>query len=101
MSGNSSTNLTAPSSGTYQGILFFQDSTYSYTGQNTFSGSASMVCTGSFYFPNTTMTFSGAVAGSKIGMVVYDLTISGSASFNQDATGLYTGLAKRSPGLIQ
>ncbi len=51
MEGSSHTNLSAPTGGTYQGILFYQDRSASYAGQNTFSGSAAMDCTGSLLLP--------------------------------------------------
>jgi hypothetical protein len=99
--GNSVTDLSAPNSGTYQGVLFYQDRSAAYAGQNTIGNSATLSSTGTFYFPTTGLTMSGAVGASKIGLVVKDLTLSGSATFNQDLTGTYTGLASRNPGLIQ
>lgn len=101
LSGASTTTLSAPSSGTYRGILFFQDRTKTYTTGNQQGGSAIMNCTGSFYLSTTSMTFSGAVAASKIAIIASTLTISGSATFNQDLTGAYTGLASSNNGLIQ
>ena len=57
---------------------------------------------GTWYFPNTTLTFSGSSSASaKMAFVVEDLTLSGSAAIAQDTTGIYTGLATRRPGLIQ
>jgi len=63
--GGSSTTLTAPTSGSLDGILFFQDRNLPAgdTGpsgpQNTISGTSSTTITGAFYFPTTNLTISG------------------------------------------
>ncbi len=102
LSGNSAVSLTAPNSGPYQGVLFFQDPSATYTGQNTLSGNNTISGSGTFYFPNTTLSFSGnSAANSKFAFVVWDLTVSGNASITQDPSGIYTGLAGRNPGLIE
>ncbi len=101
LSGNSTTTLSAPSSGTYQGVLFYQDRNVTYTTGNAQGGSAHLNATGSFYFPTTAVSLSGAVAASKIAMICSTLSITGSASFTQDTTGAFTGLASRGVGLFQ
>jgi Flp pilus assembly protein TadG len=64
-SGGSATDLTAPSSGPLQGILFFQDRNLPSgdTGpsgpQNTISGGSGAIITGAMYFPTTPLYFSG------------------------------------------
>src|ERR1019366_9077385 len=52
-------NFSAPSSGTYQGVLFFQDRTQTYAGANQLTGSGN-VSSGSFYFPTTEIDYSGS-----------------------------------------
>ncbi len=99
--GNSVTTLSAPSSGPYQGILFYQDRSVTYAGGNSYANSATLNATGSLYFKTTSLTLSGNVAGSKTALVVSTLNVAGSSTFNQDSTGTFTGLASRSPGLIQ
>jgi hypothetical protein len=99
--GDSITNLSAPSSGPYQGVLFYQDPGVSYVSANSFANSATLNATGTFYFKTTALSFSGNVAGSKIGLVVSTLSIGGSSTFNQDTTGTYTGLATKASNLIQ
>ena len=102
VSGGASINLTAPSSGPYMGVLFFQDPGATYNGQNTLSGGSTFTGSGTWYFPTTTLTFSGSsAANSTMAFIVKDLTISGNATVNQDTTGILTGLAARRPGLIQ
>ena len=100
--GNANVTMSAPSGGTYQGILFYQDRTATYTSQNTVSGSAVMNATGTFYFPGTQMVVSGSgLSSGVVAFVVKDLTISGSATLQQDRTGTSTGLAARSAVMLQ
>ena len=101
LSGGSTTTLSAPSGGAYQGVLFFQDPNAGYAQANSISGSAVLNVSGSFYFPTTSLNLSSSVALSTIGLVVWDLNLSGSASISQDTTGTLTGLASRSARLIQ
>jgi hypothetical protein len=102
LSGSSITSLTAPTGGPYQGILFYQDRSATYASANQIQGSASIAgSTGAFYFPGTSMTLSGAISAATIAFVVKDLTISGSATLNNDRTGTVTGLAARTTALLQ
>jgi hypothetical protein len=61
-SGRGAINLTAPDSGTYEGLLFFQDRTVTYSTANVFNGNASSNTSGAFYFPTTSLTYSGSIA---------------------------------------
>ena len=67
------------SSGTYTGITVFQDRS-STTGA-TMSGSSNITNTGTFYFPDATLTLSGAGGVNNIGaqIIAKNLTFSGSA----------------------
>ncbi len=101
LSGASQTNLSAPTSGTYQGVLFYQDRSVTYAAGNNQGGSAGLNATGTFYFPTTSLTLSGAVSESKIALIVSTLTINGSSAFQEDSSGTYTGLVAKTPALIQ
>ena len=87
----SSTTLSAPTSGTYEGILFFQDRNIPTkdTGpsgpQNTVSGTSSTSFTGALYFPSTPLVYSGGSANTDCTEIIADtLTISGSSYINND-----------------
>jgi len=96
-----SVNLTAPTSGTYSGVLFFQDP--GDTAPATILGSTSLnsKLEGAFYFPTARVSY--AVSGpAKYNIIVADdidfvlLTFAGSSSqtsFGSD----YSGLASGSP----
>jgi Flp pilus assembly protein TadG len=99
--GASVVTLSASSSGTYQGILFYQDGAHPGTTASSVGNSAVLTATGTWYMPNGVLTMSGAIATGKMALVVKDLTVANSATFQQDTTGAYTGLATKSVSLIQ
>lgn len=95
-------NLSAPSSGTYQGLPFIQERNLTYTSANTFSGSTIGSLSGTLYFPTTTLTYSGsATVGSYTAIIAKRFVVSGSASLKNDPTGMFTGLGATVRGLIQ
>jgi hypothetical protein len=55
----STTQLSAPTSGDYKGILFFTDRDVTDTDLNVFAGTPETQFTGVLYFPNTDVRFTG------------------------------------------
>lgn len=101
LTGASAVTLSAPSSGAYQGILFYQDPSLPGNAASSVGNSAALTATGTMYFPKTALTLSGAVGTGQMAVVVKDLTVANSATFQQDLTGASTGLALKSATLIQ
>lgn len=100
--GATTVNLSAPTSGSYQGMLFLQDRNLSTSTATSFANSASSVLQGTLYFPNTAVSYSGASStGSYTALIAKTVSISGSATFKNDPTGTYTGLGTTVRGLIQ
>jgi hypothetical protein len=100
--GDTTLTLSAPTSGTYQGMLFLQDRNLSYTTTNSIANSATTVLQGTLYFPTTYLTYSGAsTTGSYTAIIAKRISLTGSAAFKNDPTGTYTGLATTVRGLIQ
>jgi len=100
--GDTTVKLSAPTSGTYQGMLFLQDRNLSYTSTNSIANSVSSVLQGTLYFPTTYLTYSGASStGSYTAIIAKRVSLTGSAAFKNDPTGAYTGLATTVRGLIQ
>ena len=105
--GNSFTGtLSAPTSGTYQGILFFGDrsivSNFGNGAQITNGVSVNM--SGTLYFPTTNVGFtSGASNPNYMAIVANTMTFTSGASIhcNSDPTGQYTGLSNQSVALVQ
>jgi hypothetical protein len=79
LTGSGALNLTAPTSGTYNGILFFEDP--SDTNAMTITGSGSSDVEGIFYAPAASMTLTGS-GGSAFyaDLVVNALSITGSGT---------------------
>ncbi len=98
ISGSGNLTFSAPSSGSYDGILFWQDKNAS-TGANTYTGSGNI--TGTFYFPNDALTYSGSGNAAFQAIVAKSVTMSGSGNFSKDVTGQYTGLVQTISALIQ
>jgi RHS repeat-associated protein len=89
VSGASIATLSAPTSGAYKGILFYQDPSIG-TGQpaNTESGSQASTLTGVLYFPTTALTYAGAAVGNNCLIVIADtITLTGSAAFQSSCSG--------------
>lgn len=101
IAGGTTLTLSAPTGGTYQGILFYQDRNATYATANLLAGNSVDNISGTFYFPGTTLDVTGTIGASTIGLVVKDLSVAGTATFTQDINGTVTGLAKRSTSLIQ
>jgi len=100
-SGNGSINLSAPDSGPYEGLLFYQDRNLSYATANTFNGNANSNTTGAFYFPTTSLTYSGSSTGRYQALVAKTITMTGNSNFLNDPTGTFTALASKTASLIQ
>jgi len=64
MRGNATVNLSAPTSGTYSGILFFGDPSAT-SGANVFNGDANSQLTGDLYFPTQSVSYLGNFSGQN------------------------------------
>jgi hypothetical protein len=87
MNGNGILDLSAPTSGTYKGMLFVGDRTGSHDTVQ-FNGTANSLMTGTIYFPNDNVQYNGNFSGSGgcTQVVGYTLTWSGSATVNVDCS---------------
>ena len=97
ISGGATANLSAPSSGTYSNLLFFQDRTRGTTSiQNTISGGSTANFSGVLYFPTTMLTYSGGSSTSipSVAIVADKLTVSAS-SWLQDGLNASGGVGAR------
>jgi hypothetical protein len=100
LTGSGNMNFSAPSSGTYQGILFFQDRTKTYASANQITGSGN-VSSGTFYFPTTEIDYTGSGNAVYQALVANIVKITGSGNLTNDTTGTYTGFVKTSLAMIQ
>jgi Flp pilus assembly protein TadG len=89
MNGTATVKLSAPTSGTYSGVLFYGDRA-NLGGSNTFNGTADSLLTGALYFPKQGVDYLGNFSGQGGCTQVVAGTIqwSGNASVSQDCTSL-------------
>jgi hypothetical protein len=60
MNGGATVNITAPTSGTYAGVMFYQDRTATNVTTNQVNGNASSKFQGAIYMPKQDVQFSGS-----------------------------------------
>jgi Flp pilus assembly protein TadG len=91
--GSVTVQLTAPSSGAYAGILFYQDP--SDTVGPSLGGNSASFFNGALYFPKSRITFFGNSSSYNVAMVVAAaVALSGSPTVNlQGAAGLPAGVS--------
>lgn len=89
MNGNASVKLSAPTSGTYSGVLFYGDRAGN-SASSTFNGTADSLLTGAIYFPKQQVSYLGNFSGNGGCTQVVAKTIqwSGNTTINQDCTSL-------------
>jgi hypothetical protein len=93
LTGGSTSNFSAPTSGPLTGILFFQDrSIPSSAAGSTVSGSATSTFDGALYFPTTTLSYSGSSSLNGYNIVIADkLSLSGSSTIGTNYSSLTGG----------
>ncbi|HYF23439.1 MAG TPA: pilus assembly protein TadG-related protein [Caulobacteraceae bacterium] len=84
--GGATINLSAPTSGTYSGVLMF--AAEGNTGGALFNGGASTQMTGALYFPDGALDYKGNVAGTNgcVQIVASTIEWTGSSTFKADCT---------------
>jgi hypothetical protein len=91
VNGGTSANLSAPTSGTYAGILFFQDP----GDQNAavLNGTNNTILNGALYFPKAQVTMNGSnsLSSAYTILVASNLVFNGSVTFNNDYSSLPNG----------
>jgi hypothetical protein len=102
ISNGAAATLSAPPSGAYMGVLFYQDRSITSSNNGSFAGGVNMLLTGTLYFPTTGIVVSnGAGSNSVMGIVAAEVSFSGGAKVTWDSTGQKTGLFSKSVALVQ
>lgn len=91
ISNGSSVTLSAQSSGSYQGVLFYQDRTQT-GGTSTFAGGSNQKLTGSLYFPKSLLKIDNGSSAATLGIVANTVTFQGGANIKQATSLSQTGL---------
>jgi len=95
ITGGGSINLTAPNSGTYDGILMFQDP--NDTAGATIAGGAGQILNGVVYFPTQSVTYAGGSSSSTSGnsqslsIVAWQMKITGNSYIQNSGSSPYLG----------
>lgn len=100
MNGSATVNLSAPTSGTYSGILLYGDRTQAY-GVNKINGTASSSMTGAMYFPSQEVDILGNFSGANgcMQVVADSISYSGNSNFSTDCTAY--GMSNiKTPGAV-
>ncbi len=96
ISGSGTVSLSAPTTGTYAALLFYQDPTVTWSASNgsTVEGATNSVYDGIIYFPTTDLTYAGNSSTSSSGtdgyttLIGYNVKIAGTAQVNSDYSTL-------------
>ena len=83
--------LTAPTTGTYAGILLYQDPTVVSAARNTFAGGTNANLTGTLYFPTTGLDFSNGANAAYTIIVADNVNFTGGATLNNNYSSLPGG----------
>ena len=85
LTGNIIANLSAPTSGPQEGMLFFQDRNAPTGNTETITGNSNMNLTGAIYFPNSTLSYTGNTSGSgsDVALIADYVILTGNASFKE------------------
>jgi hypothetical protein len=95
--GNGATvNMSPEASGTYQGVLFYQDRTMTTPGESYFTGGSNTHLTGSLYFPNALLSVDNGSNTQVEAIIANSLSFQGGATLQQSTTAPQTGLATAS-----
>ena len=100
---SSTVSLTAPTTGTYAGVLIMEDrsiATGTYT--DNFGGGSSAAYTGIIYGPKSTMNFYGNASLTAYTIIVsYRLSMVGTTAINNDYSSLPTGNPIKITALVE
>ncbi len=103
ISNGANVTFSGPTSGSYMGVVFYQDRTITSAANATFSGGVAMKLAGTLYFPTTSVLFSNGSSVSNVytAIVAKQVSFTGGTSLQYDSTGLKTGLFSKSVALVQ
>jgi hypothetical protein len=91
--------MSAPASGTYEGILIFQDRSQSVGG--TVNGSNTSSVTGTLYFKDANLTYTGTTTAQFTALVADTITMVGTTNIKSDSYGTYTGISLAKATIFQ
>jgi hypothetical protein len=102
LSGGSLIDLSAPTSGPYEGILFYQDRNIISDKPNDLTGNANAKYEGALYFPTTDLKYAGGADGAAKYTIVVGrkLEFVGNSTFKNDYSSLSNGSPIRDGAIL-
>ncbi len=99
VNGGATVSLTAPTSGEYSGIAFYQDRRVPIGASSKFNGGSTMNINGTIYMPQGQLTFNGgsAVNAACTQIISNTVAFSGNNNIKADCSG--SGMSQITPGL--
>jgi hypothetical protein len=96
-------NLTAPTAGTYRGVLLYQDRNITSSATTAFGGGSNEYYRGSIYLPNGNLQYVGGSSSQNltVALIAKDLVIAGNAYMSKDEQGETTGIVQSTTMLVQ
>jgi hypothetical protein len=101
INGNMTVNLSAPTSGTYHGLVIYEDRNLSSFPSETFNGGANMNFNGSIYLPGSAVSYSGGSATVITALIADTVEFTGGSNFGVDSNGSVTGIGVTTANLIE
>jgi Flp pilus assembly protein TadG len=98
ISGGASINLSAPTTGTYTGVLFFGDRNTPSNFTESFVGGSNQVFSGALYFPSANIKVAGNSGGAGnpcLQLVASTITITGTSAVSTGCTPLDPGASTK------
>jgi hypothetical protein len=100
INGTATLNFSAPNSGTYEGILFFDNAPAG--NDSKINGTANSILDGVLYFPHTKITFNGNSSSSGYTSIIADqVEFSGNANLGSNYSSLTDGSPIKSSALYE
>ena len=101
INGNMVVNLAAPTSGTYWGLIFYQDRTLSPAPSAKLNGGSSMNLSGTVYLPGSAITYNGGSSTSITALIGDTIAFVGTSYFGTDTNGSVTGIGRPYTALLE
>lgn len=101
INGGTVVTLSAPTTGTYRGLLYYNDRTINAALANTVSGGTDIQLTGSLYSPSVAFSYSGGSSTTVTAILAKTVSFNGGAYLASDITGTKTGLGSMIPRVIE
>lgn len=103
LSGTAQINLSAPTSGTYEAILFYQDPTVPSTGAaSSITGNSTSTFDGAIYFKTTPLSYGGNSSSSGYTLLIgRTVTVSGNSTVGANYSSLADGSPIKSTALYE